>query len=198
MFWVKERSRKCSSASGEYSRCAQNPEPFVLSGAAVTSRFIITLLNMLRLRSAPQDVPPGWLLATALSFAYIAQGLIADRILGESDGASRSLLAIGVQFTVIALLLSLRNFNLRLPQTLTALAGTGFIFGLLSLLILARVDPGKPQPDLALFYLVLFGWSLAVDAHIYRHALSVKMGIGVLLAVLIFGANFMLLNAVFG
>jgi hypothetical protein len=164
----------------------------------VTSRFIITLLNMLRLRSAPQDVPPGWLLATALSVAYIAQGLIADRILGESDGASRSLLAIGVQFTVIALLLSLRNFNLRLPQTLTALAGTGFIFGLLSLLILARVDPGKPQPDLALFYLVLFGWSLAVDAHIYRHALSVKMGIGVLLAVLIFGANFMLLNAVFG
>jgi len=124
--------------------------------------------------------------------------LIADRILGESDGASRSLLAIGVQFTVIALLLSLRNFNLRLPQTLTALAGTGFIFGLLSLLILSRVDPGKPQPDLALFYLALFGWSLAVDAHIYRHALSVKMGIGVLLAVLIFGANFMLLNAVFG
>jgi hypothetical protein len=133
-----------------------------------------------------------------LSAAYIAQGFIADQILGESDGAPRSLLAIGVQFTAIALLLTARNFQARLPQTLTALAGTGFIFGLMSLLILTRVDPDKSQPDLALFYLVLFGWSLVVDAHIYRHALSVKMNIGVLLAVLIFAANFMLLNAVFG
>jgi len=39
---------------------------------------------------------------------------------------------------------------------------------------------------------------LAVDAHIYRHALSIKMSLGVLLAVLIFAANFMVLNAVFG
>ena len=67
-----------------------------------------------------------------------------------------------------------------------------------ALLILTRVDPDQPQPELALFYLVLFGWSLTVDAHIYRHALSIRMNIGVLLAVLIFAANFMLLNAVFG
>ena len=99
---------------------------------------------------------------------------------------------------IIALLLKLRNFQARLPQTLTALAGTGFIFGLLSLLILTRVDPDVPQPDLAVLYLGLFGWSLAVDAHIYRHTLSIKMGRGVLLAVLIFAANFMLLKTVFG
>jgi len=164
----------------------------------VISRFVLILLDMLRLRAAPQDVPPGWLFATTLTIAYIAQGFIADQILGESDGAPRSLLAVAVQFACIALLLKARDFQARLPQTLTALAGTGFIFGLLSLLILTRVDPNRPQPDLALFYLILFGWSLAVDAHIYRHALSIKMNIGVLLAVLIFAANFMLLNAVFG
>jgi hypothetical protein len=164
----------------------------------VTSRFILALLDMLRLRSGPQFMPEGWLLAAALSFAYIAQGFFADQMLGESDGAPRSLLAIGVQFSMVAVLLNIRNFKMRLPQTLTALAGTGFIFGLLSLLILTRIDPGKPQPDLALLYLGLFGWSLAVDANIYRHALSIKMGIGVLLAVLIFAANFMLLRAVFG
>jgi hypothetical protein len=44
----------------------------------------------------------------------------------------------------------------------------------------------------------LFVWSLAVDAHIYRHALSIKMSFGVLVAVLIFGANFIILKAVFG
>lgn len=164
----------------------------------MTGRFILTLLDMLRLRSGPQNMPRGWLFAASLSFAYIAQGFIADQILSETDGAPRSLLAIGVQFGLVALLLNFRSYQVRLPQTLTALAGTGFIFGLLSLLILTRVDPDKSQPDLAMIYLGLFGWSLAVDAHIYRQALSVKMGTGLLLAVLIFAANFMLLRAVFG
>lgn len=68
-------------------------------------RFVLILLDMLRLRSAPQDVPPGWLFATTLTLAYIAQGFIADQVLGESDGAPRSLVAIGVQFTAIAMLL---------------------------------------------------------------------------------------------
>jgi hypothetical protein len=166
--------------------------------APVTGRFILTLLDMLRLRSGPQDMPAGWLSAVVLSLAYIAQGFFADQALGEADGTPRSLLAIGVQFSLIALLLNFRNLQARLPQVLTALAGTGFIFGLLALLILTRIDPGKPQPDLAVLYLGLFGWSLAVDAHIYRHALSIKMGIGVLLAVLIFAANFVLLRTVFG
>lgn len=161
-------------------------------------RLVLTLLDMLRLRAAPQDVPPGWLLAATLTLAYVAQGFVSDEIIDAADGAPRSLLAIGFQYAVVAVLLRSKNFSLRLPQTLTALSGTGFIFGLFSLLILARVDPQQPQPDLALFYLVLFGWSLAVDAHIYRHALSIKMNIAVLLAVLIFAANFMLLNAVFG
>ena len=164
----------------------------------MTGRFIWSLLDMLRLRSGPQFLPQGWQLAAALSLAYFAQGFIVDRMLDEADGAPRSLLAIGVQFGLVALLLKFRNFQNRLPQTLTALAGTGFIFGLIALLILARVVPGESQPDLALLYLGLFGWSLAVDAHIYRHALSIKMGIGVLLAVLIFAVNFTLLRAVFG
>jgi len=131
----------------------------------MTSRFILALLDMLRLRSGPQYMPEGWLLAATLSFAYIAQGFIADQALGETDGAPRSLLAIGVQFGIVAVLLNIRKFQIRLPQTLAALAGTGLFFGLLSLLILTRIDSGKPQPDLALLYLGLFGWSLAVDAH---------------------------------
>jgi hypothetical protein len=164
----------------------------------MTGRFILKLLDMLRLRSGPQELPGGWLLAAGLSLLYVYQGFVADRIVGDSDGGPRSLIAISVQFGVIALLLNLRNFQTRLPQTLTALAGTGLLFGLMSLLILARVDPDRPQPELALFYLILFGWSLAVDAHIYRQALSIKFGLGALLAVLIFAANFILLKTLFG
>jgi hypothetical protein len=164
----------------------------------MTGRFILSILDMLRLRSGPQDIPGGWLIAASLGLAYIGQGFVADQIMGDPDGAPRSLLAISVQFCIVAMLLNLRGYQARIPQTLSALAGTGFIFGLLSLLILTRVDPGKPQPDLALLYLILFGWSLAVDAHIYRHALSVKFGIGALMAVLIFAVNFILLKNLFG
>lgn len=164
----------------------------------MTGRLLLSLLEMLRLRSGPQDMPAGWVFAGIFALAYLAQGFVIDNALSDTDGAPRSLLAIGVQFSLVALLLNIRNFQSRLPQTLTALAGTGFIFGLVSLLILARVVPGEAQADLALMYLGLFGWSLAVDAHIYRNALSINMGIGVLLAVLIFAANFMLLRAVFG
>jgi len=152
----------------------------------------------MRLRSGPQDLPAGWVTAGLLAIAYLAQGLYADRALGEADGEPRSLLAISVQFLIVAALLSFRNLRERLPQTLGALAGTGFLFGLLSMLILLQVDPAKPQPDLALLYLGLFAWSMAVDAHIYRNALSVNMSIGVLLAVLIFALNFTLLKTVFG
>jgi hypothetical protein len=153
---------------------------------------------MLRLRSRPQDLGAGWATAAALVFAYVIQGFYADRTLTETDGSPRSLMVITVQFGVIATLLVLRNFSERLPQTLAALAGTGFIFGILSLILLSQAQPGEVQPNLALLYLGLFAWSLAVDAHIYRHALSVKMSVGVLLAVLIFGANFILLKTLFG
>lgn len=156
------------------------------------------LLDMMRLRSGPQDLPTGWKLAIILIALYVTQGFYADRALVEADDAPRSLVAITVQFAAIAALLSSRRLSARIPQTISALAGTGFMFGLLSLLLLAQIEPGRSQPNLALFYLILFGWSLAVDGHIYRHALSIKMSIGVLLAVLIFAANFMILRAVFG
>jgi hypothetical protein len=153
---------------------------------------------MLRLRSGPQDLPGGWALAALVTAAYLAQGLYADQMMGDGDGALRSVLSILLQFGIVAALLQTRQLSVRLPQTISALAGTGFIFGLVALLILSRLEPGQPQPNLVLMYLALFFWSLAVDGHIYRHALSIKMRLGVLLAVLIFGVNFVLMQALFG
>ena len=153
---------------------------------------------MLRLRSGPQDLPAGWMLAALLTAAYLAQGLYADQTMGNADGAFRSLLSILLQFGIVAALLQTRQMSSRLAQTISALAGTGFIFGLAALLILGRLDPSQPQPNLVLMYLALFFWSLAVDGHIYRHALSIKMRLGVLLAVMIFGINFVLMQVLFG
>ena len=153
---------------------------------------------MLRLRSGPQDLPAAAGLALILALAYVLVGMITDRSLDGADGGPRSLVAIVVQFGAIAVLLNSRRLTSRIPQTISALAGTGCIFGLLSLAVLSQVQRGEPQPGLATLYLGLFAWSLAVDAHIYRHALSTTMSLGLLVAVLIFGANFMILRAVFG
>jgi hypothetical protein len=74
-------------------------------------------------------------------------------------------------------------------ETLTLLAQGVHAVSLPSLVMIAVA--------LALLYLGLFAWSLLVDGHIYRHALSIKLGGGVLTAVLIFAVNFALLRAVF-
>lgn len=159
---------------------------------------IRTLLDLLRLRSGPQDLPAAVGLAFILALAYVLQGMATDRMLDGADAAPRSLLAIAVQLGAVAALLRARRYSGRIPQTVSALAGTGLVFGLLAHLLLTQVQPGQPQAGLATAYLGLFLWSLAVDAHIYRHALSSKMSFGFLVAVLIFGANFIILRAVFG
>jgi len=156
------------------------------------------LFDILRLRSGPQDLPASTGLAIILGFAWLAQGLLSDQLLGEAESAPRSLFAVLVQFGAVIALLKLRNRAARIPQTISALAGTGFIFGVLALLLVLQLDPQQPNPGLALAYLGLFAWSLVVDGHIYRHALSIKMSLGVLVAVLIFAANYTLMRAVFG
>ena len=146
-------------------------------------RLIRTLLEMMRLRSGPQDMPPGQSLTVILALAYLAQGFIADRILDSPDSAPRSVIAIGIQFAAITVLLNLRGLAARVHQTIGALAGTGFLFGLISIALLSAVNPDRPQAEIAFLYLGLFLWSLAVDGHIYRHALSATLGLGVLLIV---------------
>ena len=160
-------------------------------------RIVISLLSMMRLRSGPQDLPSGRSLTLVLATAYLAQGFIADRILDDTATAPRSMVAILVQFAIIAGILNIKSLASRISQTISALAGTGFLFGLISIALLSRIDPERPQAELALMYLLLFLWSLAEDANIYRHALSIKMGSGALVAVMIFLANFVILRTLF-
>ena len=77
-----------------------------------------------------------------------------------------------LQVVAVIVLLQVRKLPERMPQTLSALAGTGIILGALAFGLLLQADPEVNQPLLGLTYLLLVGWSLAVDAHIYRHALD--------------------------
>jgi len=162
---------------------------------------ILKLLDIMRLRGGPQDLPAQMPLArnlaVVLTMAYVAEGFIADSILGEPDTAPRSLLAITVQFIMIAALLNWRGLAARFLQTIAALAGVGLLFGFLSVLLISQMEAGQNQPLLALVWITAFGWSLAVDAHIYRHALSITMSQGVLVAVIIFALNLVINQWVF-
>jgi hypothetical protein len=161
------------------------------------SRLILRLLDVMRLRSGPQDMPAGWGIAVLVCLIYLCQGFFADRILDQTDSAPRSLIAVSVQFLVTALLLGFRRFNDRLAQTLTTLAGTGIIFGAISIFLVMQVQAENFQPVLALVWFVVFLWSLTVDGYIYRHALSTTMSLGMLVAVLIFALNFFALEFLF-
>jgi len=161
------------------------------------SQLLLRLLDIMRLRSGPQDMPPGWGFAILLSLAYLFEGTLADHVLEEGDSAPRSLIAVSTQFLAISVLLATRRMNYRLPQTLTALAGTGLIFGALSIVLVLQATPGTQQPGLALIWFAAFLWSMAVDAHIYRRALSITMSLGILVAVLIFALNFVVIELAF-
>jgi len=156
-----------------------------------------TLPNLLRLRAGPQDLPASWFLTTIVLLIYLGQAMFTSQSLGGEEEASRSAIATAIQFTAVAVLLKVRGHPERLAQTLLALAATGIVLGLLAFLFLVQADPEVNQPLLALVWFAIFGWSLAIDAHILRHALSVTLSTGVLIAVMLLAVTYMVLEFTF-
>lgn len=155
------------------------------------------LLLLIAFRRGPQDLTPGWNTAALAVLLYVALGMLADSMLQLGTGSMRSLVSITLQIVAITLLLRFRGYPERLPQTITAAAGTGCLFGLISIVLLAQTSGGSLPPGMAILWLGLFVWSLLVDAHIYRSSLSITMSLGVLIAVVLFALNFMIIDAMF-
>lgn len=155
------------------------------------------LIDLLRLRAGPQDLPASWAITGVVMAIFMGQALITAQNLGGATEAARSVLSVVVQFTAVAVLLRLRKHPERLQQTLLALAGTGIALGLLAYVFLLQADPEVDQPWLALVWFGIFGWSLAVDANIFRHALGITMSTGVLIAVLLLAFTFVVLELAF-
>lgn len=155
------------------------------------------MLELLRLRGGPQDLPSSRPLTVVVIVVYLGLSVLTAQNVGTEDDVSRSLLAIALQFLAVIAMLRWRNCLERLDQTLLAIAGAGVLLGLLAFALLMQADPEVNQPWLALSWFALFGWSVAVDANIYRHALGVRLPIGVLLAVLLLALTYLLLEVLF-
>lgn len=144
-------------------------------------------LEQMLLRRAPQDdVLSYGALAGALS-AYLLMDLL--QAVSSSDWlvASTMVLMDGLVMVVFTWAVLMLTGKLpRLVQTLTALAGTGALLGLLTLPLIYRAAEAHssegPSGAMVMGWLVLLAWSIAVQAHIFRHALSTRYGIGLMLA----------------
>jgi hypothetical protein len=157
----------------------------------------MNLAKMLRLSSGPQNLPASWPLAIFMVSAYMLHNLITGRQLEDEHAASKSLVAICLQIVVLTGLLFWRRHLERFPQTLSALAGVGIIFNMITWVLLTQVDVAVNQPLLAMSWFAVFIWSLFVDANIYRHSLSVSLATGMLVTVLALAASYTLIEMLF-
>jgi len=161
------------------------------------NRLFNTVVCILRLRSGPEDLPSSWTLTLALVASYLTLGILTGQSLGDENSAAAALAAAALQFVAVAVMLQIRKHPERLSQTLSALAGVGVVFTVLSFMFLSQADPDKQQPILALAWFGIFFWSLVVDAHIYRNALSITMAQGMLVAVSLLAGSYVLIEFTF-
>lgn len=154
------------------------------------------------LRAGPQDLPASkaWLgvVLSAHAVVGVILGLLSYSFVNAVFYALASTLIV-VALTRMVLLL--RNFGGRFTQTVCALAGTDVLLGLIAWPVTAWLhgvdaaagDLGGPLAA----WLLLVAWSLAVTAHILRHALSVHYGIGLAVALGYFVVSYSILATLF-
>lgn len=155
------------------------------------SKLLKIFIDICMLRAKPEDVPSS---ANLLGAALVAYALVSLALASASLPLHNALLYALADTLILSLithtLLLLRRLPARLVQTLTALAGTGTLFGLAAL-------PFTHLSELSPVLFSLLIWSVAVTAHILRHALSVSFMMGVLasfgylfVALMVMGALF--------
>jgi len=143
------------------------------------------------LKRNPQDLPTSGLLLGITLAAYGLSGvLVSATMLPTGTALLAGLADTALLSFLTASLLYLQRLQARVPQTLTALAGTGAILGVVALPLTNWAQSARQSGTDAmlpeLIILLLLGWSLTVAAHILRHALSTSFPVGLILAIVFF------------
>jgi hypothetical protein len=143
-------------------------------------------LDICLLRKGPQDVPASKALVKMCLLAYGFSGLLV--LLTEAP-APVALLQILLDMVLLAGLLylglTLSRHPKRFEQALSALTGTGSLIGLLALPLAIWIQGQRPDGDIALPSTLMFAlmvWSIAIIAHILRHAFETSIWLGALYA----------------
>lgn len=133
----------------------------------------------------PQDLPASWNLLILAVAVDVALGYPAAAAYSPSDHPGiQILLSTAITVAFLYGTVSAIGQGRRFVQTATAVFGTDAIITLLALPIALTMAP-EPRTALTtgdLGLLAMGIWNIAILGHILRHALSVTMGIGVLVA----------------
>jgi len=154
------------------------------------------------LRAAPQDLPASRvLLGIALGCYLFIAGLLAIPAYGAWTALGfASLDTFLLVVFVMALLYLLRRPG-RIIQTLTALAGCGFLLGVPAVPLVFWGQPSQSADQVSSLllaaWLLLLLWNLVVAGHILRHALSARLGTGIGVALLYALASMQLMAMLF-
>lgn len=163
------------------------------------SELFSRLIGILMLRNGPQDLPAGSRpLTLAMAFYVAATAMSLSLGEGGPDNPVAALaLATVLPMILVRIVLGLRGRPARWSQTLAALFGSSALITLLSMPLGASAG-GEPDPVLVIASLVLFFWSFAVDAHIWRHALDTTFAAGLAVAVLLFTISMYTITSIAG
>lgn len=142
------------------------------------------LFDICLLRTAPQELPHSWELLGLTLTVGLGLGYAAMWAYGPAPNAVPTLL-IGLLFTLgfIYGILAFRGLQIRFVQTASAIFGTDAIITLISLPVLSAAATGNDQDAYLLLAMAGLGtWNLLVMGHILRHALSLPLLGGILVA----------------
>lgn len=147
-----------------------------------------------RLKFNPQDLPKGIYLLVSVIFAGILVDSFSSAILIPKLSNLDILQAVVfynlASLLAVYFLLRLVGFRERAIQTVTAIAGSGVFISLVLLPALLVVNTSaNAAMSFAFLILVDNVWRIIVNAHIFRHALSIGLLMAMILSVsyLLFG-----------
>jgi len=161
-----------------------------------------TCWQIFLLKSGPQVFPRSWLLFAFMLVSY----MLTDTFIGYFEGIHglellfETLVDTAMLLTFCVLLLSVLKLRNRINQTLIAFLGTGVLLMLVNLPFMWLSDQNKfPQLRLTanLILIGLLVWSIAVMAHILRHAMTGPNYLALLLAAFYQISNLLLLYWLF-
>lgn len=156
------------------------------------------LVFVVALRLGPQDLPSGSrVLVACLGLYALVTGISLIDSSREIHPLMLLAIAMALPLALSWIVLKWRGLTARWEQTVSALFGSSAVLSIISL-PLNLLSGEQPPAPLALALLVIFFWSFAVDAHIWRHALNVAYSTGLALAAVFFGVTLIALNLLAG
>jgi len=167
------------------NRSPPNARRSGLRKTAVMTNMIRRLIAVCLLQEGPQSLPASWNLLAVIVAVDVALGYPAAAAFSPSSQAAAQVIVstvLAAGFVYFAV--DLRGHRERFVQTATALFGTDALITLAALPIVATMAPeARSQVTVADFGMLVIGlWNLVILGHILRHALSITLSAGVLIA----------------